>query len=359
LNSSGDPATQIGEVFLKAVQIYRHGGIEQLCFDESSEPTLKSPYDAIVRLKAAALNQVDLRVRRGETSALLSFPHILGCDGSGVVVERGAAVNDIQIGASVCLFPALGCGTCESCTTDNETLCAHFHTLGERANGTYAQFVRVPSRNCFPIPVGLSFEEAAAFPLAFATAWRMLHVTAKLRPGEWVLIRGIGGGVATAAFTLALHFGAHVIVTSRSDEKLTRALELGAMHGLCENAEVAVAIRKFTAKRGVDVVIDCIGGASWSSSLAALARGGRLLTCVATTACQPQTNLQRIFWNHLKIFGSSLSSRQEFRQLLKFIETARVKPVLDKIFPLADAARAQHRLEAGKQFGKIVLQVTS
>ena len=345
---------------MKAVQIHQHGGIEQLCFEESDEPALKSPYDAIVRLKAAALNQIDLRVRRGEASAVSSFPHILGCDGAGIVVERGAAADAIQVGASVCIFPALACGACAFCTTDNETFCAQFHVLGERANGTYAEYVRVPSRNCFPIPVGLSFEEAAALPVAFATAWRMLHVSAKLRPGEWVLIRGIGGGVATAALRLALNFGAHVIVTSRSVDKLTRARELGALHGICDDGgDVAAVIRKFTAKRGVDIAVDCIGGTSWGSSLAALARGGRLLTCGVTATGEAQTNLQRVFWNHLKIFGSSLSSRQEFRQLLKFIETAGVRPVLDKVFPLKDAARAQHRLESGKQFGKIVLHVAS
>lgn len=342
---------------MKAVQIHRHGGVEQLCFEQTTEPRLESPCDVIVKLKAAALNRIDLRVRGGQNGTILSFPHILGCDGAGVVVDRGAAVKNVRIGESVCLFPALGCATCDCCAAGNEPLCDQFHTLGERMNGTYAEYVRVPSANCFPIPVGLSFEEAAAFPLVFATAWGMLHTSAKLRPGEWVLIRGIGGGVATAALRLALDFRAHVIVTSRRNEKLRRALELGARHGIATTCDVAAEVRRLTGKRGVDVVVDCAGGEDWTGSLAALARGGRLVSCGASSGSEPKTNLRRIFWNHLKIFGSSLCSRQEFGRVLKFIEVAGARPVLDKIFPLADAVKAQQRLEDGEQFGKIILRV--
>ncbi len=343
---------------MKAVQIHRHGGVEQLCYEETSEPGLKSPEDAIVKLKAAALNQCDIRMRRGLSAVAASFPHILGSDGAGVVVELGSEARNINTGDAICLFPATGCGQCEFCVTDREALCSQLRILGERENGTYAGYVRVPARNCFPIPPGLSFEEAAAFPLVFLTAWRMLYTNARLRPGEWILILGIGGGVATAALRLALHLRAHVVVTSRSDEKLTMAEALGAEHGINSGkGDFVEEVRHLTAKRGVDVVVDCVGGESWAKSLATLARGGRLVTCGASAGCEPKTNLQRIFWNHLKVFGSTLGSRQEFCQVLKWLEVARAKPVLDKIFSLRDAAKAQQRLEAGKQFGKIVLRM--
>jgi len=343
---------------LKAVQIYRHGGIEQLCYEETVEPRLESPRDAIIKLKAAALNQVDIRMRRGLGAVEAPFPHILGSDGAGVVVELGNEAGNLHTGDSICLFPATDCGQCEFCVADGDASCSQSRILGERENGTYAEYVRVPARNCFPIPAGLSFEEAAAFPLVFVTAWRMVHSNARLRPGEWILILGVGGGVATAALRLALRHGAHVIVTSRSDQKLIEAEALGAEHGInSSKGEFAEEVRRLTGKRGVDVVVDCVGGDNWAKSLSTLARGGRLVTCGASAGSEPKTNLQRIFWNHLKIFGSTLGSRQEFHQVLKFMEVARAKPVLDEIFPLRDAAKAQQRLEAGKQFGKIVLRM--
>ena len=343
---------------MQAVLIHRHGGAEQLCYQECAEPALKWPHDVIVKLKAAALNRIDLRIRRGAGAVAVSLPHILGCDGAGVVVDRGAEARNVGIGEAVCLLPAAGCGRCEYCSTDREALCEQFRHLGERDNGTYAEYVSVPARNCYPMPAGLSFEEAAAFPLVFATAWRMLQRDAKLKPGEWILIRGIGGGVASAALCLARHLGVHAIVTSHSDEKLTRAQTLGAEHGInSKAADFAAEVRRVTAKRGVDVVVDSVGGDGWSQSLASLARGGRLVTCGAIGGSEPQTNLQRIFWNHLKIIGSTLSSRQEFSQLLRFFEVTRTKPVLDEIFSLQDAAEAQRRLESGAQFGKIVLRM--
>jgi NADPH:quinone reductase-like Zn-dependent oxidoreductase len=359
LNFPDDPATQIvEEKFLKAVQIHRHGGVEQLCYEECADPELKSPSETIIKLKAAALNQIDIRTRRGLSESEFSFPHILGSDGAGIVVSVGKEARNVNAGDAICLFPAAGCGRCEFCVTDRETSCSQLRVLGERDNGTYAEYVRAPARNCFPIPAGLSFEEAAAFPLVFVTAWRMLYTNARLRPGEWILIRGIGGGVATAALRLALNLGAHVIVTSRSDEKLSMAQALGAKHGInSSKSDFAEEVRHLTGKRGVDVVVDCVGGESWAMSLAALARGGRLVTCGASAGSEPKTNLQRIFWNHLKVFGSTLGSRQEFHQVLKFIEVARAKPVLDEIFPLRDTAKAQQRLEAGEQFGKIVLRM--
>lgn len=344
---------------MKAVRIHEHGGIDKLRYEDAEEPKLTSSTEAIVRLKASALNRIDIWNRRGLTGMDYSLPHVLGADGAGIVAEVGEQIRNIRKGDAVCLFPGSGCGQCEFCLTDREFMCVYLRVLGERLDGTYAEYVRLPGKNCFPIPPGLSFEEAAAFPLVFITVWRMLVTNAGLKPGEHVLILGIGGGVATAALQLAKHMGAHVIVTSGSDEKLELAKNWGADHGInYRRSDFAKEVRVLTEKRGVDVAVDCVGGNSWGKSLAALAKGGRLVTCGATAGADPPTDIRRIFWNHLKIFGSTLGSRDEFRQLLAFMQNSEVRPIIDQLFPLRDAAEAQRRLEEGRQFGKIVLQIT-
>lgn len=343
---------------MKAVRIHAHGGLDVLRYEEVEKPRLASPTDAIVQLKTAALNRIDLWNRRGLTGMDIALPHILGADGAGIVVETGAQVHNVKPGDQVCLYPPSGCGRCEFCSTDREFLCINLRVLGERLQGTYAEYVKIPAANCFPVPAGLSFEEAAAFPLVFLTVWRMLVTNADLKPGEQVLILGIGGGVATAALQLAKQMGAHVVVTSSSDEKLAMAKSWGADHGInyLKN-DFTKEVRTLTAKRGVDVVVDSVGGESWVKSLAALAKGGRLVTCGATAGANPPTDIRRIFWNHLKIFGSTLGSRGEFRQLLSFMQVNGVRPIVDQVFPLKETAAAQRRLEEGKQFGKVVLQI--
>jgi NADPH:quinone reductase-like Zn-dependent oxidoreductase len=324
-----------------------------------AEPKLASPDEAIVQLKAAALNHIDLWTRRGMTGLKVPFPHILGADGAGIVAEVGSQVTNLKKGDAVCLFPPSGCGQCEFCITDRDFMCIQLRVLGERTQGTYAEYVKVPAQNCFPIPSGLSFEEAAAFPLVFLTCWRMLITNAELKPGEHVLILGIGGGVATAALQLAKQMGAHAFVTSSSDEKLGMAKDWGADHGINYlRNDFAKEVRGLTEKRGVDVVVDSVGGDSWAKSLAALAKGGRLVTCGATGGANPQTDIRRIFWNHLKIFGSTMGSREEFRQLLSLMRTSKLRPIIDQLFSLKEAAAAQQRLEERKQFGKIILQVS-
>ena len=343
---------------MKAVRIHEHGGVEKLRYEEAPEPTLGGPNDAIVKLKAAALNHIDIWVRRGLTGIEIALPHILGGDGAGVVAKVGDRVRNIKTGDAVCLYPPSGCGRCEFCITDREYMCVELRVLGEREDGTYAEYARVPARNCFPIPPDLSFEQAAAFPLVYITVWRMLVTNAQLKPGEHVLILGIGGGVATAALQMAAHIGTHIIVTSSSDEKLEKAKTLGSEHGInYKNADFAKEVRRLTGKRGVDVVVDCVGGDGWIKSLASLAKGGRLVTCGATAGANPPTDIRRIFWNNLKIFGSTLGDRAEFQEVLNFMEASRTKPVVDQVFPLRDAAAAQKRLEEGKQFGKILLRM--
>ncbi len=343
---------------MKAVRIHEHGGVDKLRYEEVQEPKLSSPTEAIVQLKTAALNRIDLWNREGLTGMDIALPHILGADGAGIVAQVGEQVHNVKKGDTVCLYPPSGCGQCEYCFTDREFMCIRLRALGERLQGTYAEYVKLPAANCFPIPPGLSFKEAAAFPLVFLTVWRMLVTNAELKPGEHVLILGIGGGVATAALQIARHMGAHIFVTSSSDEKLELANNWGADHGINYlRSDFAKEVRTLTGKRGVDVVVDCVGGESWVKSLAALAKGGRLATCGATAGANPQTDIRRIFWNHLKIFGSTLGSREEFRQLLAFMQVSKVRPIVDQIFSLKDVAAAQRRLEEGKQFGKIVLQI--
>ena len=343
---------------MKAVRIHEHGGSDKLRYEEVPEPELASPTDAVIKLRAASLNRNDIFIRQGLIHHEARFPRILGADGAGIVVEVGKQVKNVMLGDPVCFYPLNGCDSCGSCITDREFMCPEVRVLGENEDGTYAEVVRVPARNCFSIPEGLSFEEAAALPSVYVSVWRMLITNADLKPGESVLIRGIGGGVATAALQVAVHLGACVIVTSRSDDKLARAKALGAEHGINDfKLDFAKEARQLTGKRGVDLVVDCVGGEGWIKSLACLAKGGRLVTCGATDTNNAQTDIQRIFWNDLNIFGSTLGNRQEFLQALNFVRTSRAKPVIDKIFPLRDAAAAQQRMERGNHFGKIVFQM--
>jgi NADPH:quinone reductase-like Zn-dependent oxidoreductase len=265
----------------------------------------------------------------------------------------------VKPGDGVCLYAFTGCGQCEFCLTDRDFMCLHVVALGQRLDGTYAEYVKLPAENCFPIPDGLSFAEAAAFPLVFLTVWRMLITNAKLIPGESILILGVGGGVASAALQIAERMGARAIVTSGSDEKLQQARRLGADHGInYRRADFAKSVIEITDGRGVDVVLDCVAGENWQKSLTALTQGGRLVTCGATAGGLADTNLSLIFKKQLQILGSTLGSREELRGLISFINATQLKPVIDQTFPLADAAAAQRRMEEAKQFGKIVLSCT-
>lgn len=343
---------------MKAVRMHGHGGVDQLFFEDTEEPQLDGAAQAIVKLSAAALNHIDIWNRLGVTGVRIAMPHILGADGAGVVVDVSQGVEHVRVGDRVCLYPPTGCGHCEFCLTDRDFMCFRLRVLGERLEGTYAQYVKLPAKNCFPIPTGYSFEEAAAFPLVFITLWRMLITNARLEPGETILILGIGGGVASASLRVAKKIGARVIVTSGSNEKLERARDLGADYGINHGSKDFVQeVQALTAGRGVDVVFDSIGGEFWRKSLASLARGGRLVTCGATAGGEPIDDIAAICAKELKIYGSTLGSREEFHQVIDFLNTAQIKPVIDSIFPLEDAAGAQLHLENARQFGKIILQI--
>lgn len=341
---------------MKAVRMHGYGGAEQLFYESCEAPRIVEPDEVIVKLKAAALNHIDIWNRMGATGITVAMPHILGADGAGVVVETGAKVENLKAGDAVCLYPLTGCGQCEFCRSERDFMCIRLRVLGERLEGTYAEYVKLPARNCFPIPTGFSFQEAAAFPLVFITLWRMIVTNAALKPGETLLIIGIGGGVASATLQVAKRIGARVIVTSGSDEKLGRAKQLGADHGVNHFKEsVVTAVQSLTDGRGVDVVLDCVGGEVWRQSLASLARGGRLVTCGATAGGEPQDDIAAIVTKQLKIYGSTLGSRREFAQLISFLNASQIKPIIDRVFPLSEATEAQRYVEAGKQFGKVVL----
>ena len=338
--------------------MHRHGGVDQLFFEDAEEPRCDGAAQAIVKLSAAALNHIDIWNRLGVTGVRIAMPHILGADGAGVIVDVSQGVEHVRVGDRVCLYPPTGCGQCEFCLTDRDFMCFRLRVLGERLQGTYAQYVKLPAQNCFPIPTGYSFEEAAAFPLVFITLWRMLITNARLEPGETILILGIGGGVASASLQVAKKIGARVIVTSGSNQKLERARELGADYGINHRSKDFVEeVQTLTAGRGAEVVLDSIGGEFWRKSLASLARGGRLVTCGATAGGEPIDDIAAISSKELKIYGSTLGSREEFSQVINFLNAAKIRPVIDSIFQLEDAAGAQLHLENARQFGKIILRI--
>ncbi len=342
---------------MKATFFREHGGPDRIEFGELPEP-VAGPGQVRVRVKAAALNHLDIFVRNGIPGIPVALPHVMGSDGAGVIEATGAGVTRVKPGDEVVLNPGINCGECEFCLSGEHSLCVTFHLLGEHIAGTFAEVVVAPAVNAYPKPQGLSWEESAAFPLTFLTAWRMLVTKARVKPGETLLIVGIGGGVAVAALQIAKILGLTVFVTSGSQEKLDRAKALGANGGIDHGkTDFSREIRKLTGKRGVDVVLDSVGKATWKQSIAAAAKGGRLLTCGATTGPDPQTDLGRIFWNQLTVYGSTMGTHAEFAGMLKLFSDGKVKPVVDAVFRLAEAGEAFRRLEEKRQFGKIVLRV--
>jgi NADPH:quinone reductase-like Zn-dependent oxidoreductase len=342
---------------MKAIAITGQGGMEKVQYVEVERPAI-GPREVLIETRAAALNHLDLFVRNNLDSLKLTPPHVAGADGAGVVAEMGGEVSQVKVGDRVLINPALNCGVCEFCQAGEQSLCARFGIMGESRPGTFAEYFKVPHDNVHPVPEGFSWEEAAALPLVFVTAWRMLISKAAIKPGEDILILGIGGGVATAVLQIVKAIGLRAFVTSSSDDKLQQAKKLGADAVInYKTQDFAREIRSLTNRRGVDVVVDSVGGDSYSQSLASLVKGGRLVTCGATAGPRPQTDLQRIFWNQLSVFGSTMGNRREFAEMLSFVRKRGVKPVIDQVFPLADGANAFARMEEGKQFGKIVLRV--
>ena len=341
---------------LKALYFEEHGGSDKLLYGERPDPE-PGPGEVRVRLKTAALNRLDLFVLTGMPGVPIGLPHIGGADGAGVVDAVGERVEGVEIGTEVVFDPGLSCGRCEFCLAGEQSLCVRFGVLGEHSDGTFAEAVVVAAQSLAPRPNHLSWEESAAFGLAHLTAWRMLINRGGLGPGETVLIHGIGGGVAVACLQLAKLVGARAIVTSRSEDKLRRAIELGADEVLPADDRVARGVRGLTCKHGADVVVDSVGEATWLQSLKAAAKGGRILTCGATSGANPTEELRRVFWNQLSIIGSTMGSREDWRQLVAAVEMHRLKPVIDTVLPLAEGRAAYERMEQAEQFAKIVLSI--
>jgi NADPH:quinone reductase-like Zn-dependent oxidoreductase len=342
---------------MKALAFFEHGELEKLQITELPPPPIGAN-DVLINIKASALNQLDLFVRRGSPALKLHLPHIPGSDGAGVIAAMGENVSELQVGQRVTINPGVSCGRCEFCIAGEESLCADFKIIGEHMHGTAAEFVRVPARNVLPIPDAISFEQAASAPLVFLTAWRALISRARLRAGEDVLILGAGAGTATAAIQIAKYAGARVFVTSSSEEKLQRARLLGADFALnYKSDDWDRQLFALTGKRGVDVVFESVGAQTWLKSIRALRKGGRLVTIGATTGARPQEELGYIFWKQIDILGSTMSNQREFREVMKLVLRGELQPVIDSVFPLERAQEAHARLESGAQFGKIVLKI--
>ena len=340
---------------MKAVVFERVGGPEVLEVREVPEPGIR-PDEALIEVKACGINHLDLWVRSGLRGLDIQMPHILGNDIVGVVAGVGEAVRHLKPGDHVLVCPTVSCGVCPACHAGDDHLCRDYDVLGRKRNGGYAERVSVPAVNCLPYPENLKWEEAAAVPLVFLTAWHMLVGRAQIKAGEDVLIIGASSGVGSAAIQIARMLGARVIATAGSAAKLERARSLGA-HEVIDHSsgDIAAGVRALTGKKGVEVVFEHVGGPVFERAVTALARGGRLVTCGATAGSTVSLDLNLLFGRHLALLGSWMGRRAELIEVLKFVRDGRLKPVVDSVLPLAEARRAHERIEARQHFGKVVL----
>lgn len=349
---------------MKAIVAKGHGDLSQLAITEIPPPKLQRSGDVLIRLQAAALNHLDLWTLRGLPGLSLEFPHVPGADGAGVVETVGTAVHTVQPGDRVMINPGIACYSCEYCDAGEHPLCLKYRLLGEHLPGTLAEYVLVPEQNVEVIPSPpephppITWREAAAFSLVTLTAWRMLVTRAQIRPGEVVLIWGVGGGVSSIALRIAKLSGAFVIATSSSDDKLAQARSLGADVALNhKETDVAREVRAITGKRGADVVVDNVGEATWEQSLKALGRRGRLVTCGATTGPRVVTDVRRMFWNQWTLMGSTMGNLTEYREIVRLLAQGHLRPLVDSAFPLERGPEAFQRLEQASQMGKIVIEI--
>lgn len=343
---------------MRAAMIHEYGPVERIVVEEAPRPT-PGPGEALLQVRAAALNHLDIWVRLGRAGAGLPMPHVLGSDAAGVVAELGHGVRGLAEGDEVVLYPGIACRSCEACLRGEQSECPQFSVVGLGRAGTFAEYVAVPAVSLHPKPHTLDFPQSSALGVAYLTAWRMLVSRARLLPGESVLIHGVGGGVALAGLQIAKMLGAQAIVTSSSDTKLSRAVELGAdrviHYGRAE--DVTAEVLDITEGRGVDVALDAVGAATWPVDLAAVRKGGRVVLCGVTTGAEAPANLRTIYWNQLTVMGSTAGSDAEMRALLRAVDANLLEPVLDSVVPLEEARAATERMERGEQFGKLVLEI--
>lgn len=343
---------------MRAVYIDGHGGNEVVVIGERPMPQRRHG-EALVRVRAAGLNRVDLYMRDSGAGITHRLPQIMGLDGAGEVVEVDADETRLKVGDAVVIHPGIGCGRCEFCLRGEHVLCTSMKFLGEHRDGTLADFVCVPVENLFPKPRGLDWAEAAALSTAHLTAWRMVFTKARVAPQETVLIFGIGGAVSVAALQLVKMIGARAIVTSRDTEKLAWAKGLGADVGIDGAREgISRRVLEETGGRGVDVVIENVGEAVWGEALKSLVRGGRIVTCGATSGDAPSADLRRLFIRQIQVLGSTHGTFAEFADLLSVCGRGLIRPPIDRRFALADVHAALDRLEAGRQSGKIAIDLS-
>ncbi|MDI7267364.1 MAG: zinc-binding dehydrogenase [Myxococcota bacterium] len=340
---------------MKAVVLHEHGGPEVLRYEDVPDPE-PGPGEVIVRVKAVALNRLDLWVRKGLPHLRLKYPHILGADIAGVVETLGPGADGVEAGAPVLVQPAVSCGRCRMCLSGADNLCRDYAILGENIGGGYAEKIAVRVANLLPYPEGMPFERAACIPLTFMTAWQMIVRKAEVRPGEWVLVHAAGSGVGSAAVQIAKLHGATVIATVGSAGKIAAAKDLGADHVIDYGAtDFAREVRALTGKRGVDVAIEHVGPATIAGSLKSLTWGGRLVICGSTGGPTAEINLVEVFFRQLRILGSTMGGKADLFAVIDHVRAGRLRPVLDSALPLQRAREAHERLESRSQFGKVVL----
>jgi len=340
---------------MKAVFFEGHGGPEVLRHGERPDPRPRAD-EVLVEVRACALNHLDVWARRGLPGVEIPLPLVPGNDVAGVVRERGELVDWVETGEEVLLQPGVSCGHCRECLGGADNLCARYKVIGYQRDGGYAELIAAPAVNCVRKPASLSWEEAAAVPLVTLTAWHMLVTRARVEPGEDVLVHAAGSGVGSVGIQVAKLRGARVIATAGSEDKLEKALALGADEVVnYTRADWPKEVRRLTGRRGVDVVFEHTGADTWPGSILALKRDGRLVTCGATSGHDARTDLRQVFYRHLSLLGSFMGSKAELLDAMKFVEAGRIRPVVDRALPLGEARRAHQLLEDRAQFGKLVL----
>lgn len=341
---------------MKASIFRQHGGPEVLEYTDVPEPRIRAN-EVLVEVKACALNHLDIFVRDGLPGIEIPLPHILGSDIAGVVREVGELVTWVKTGDEVMVNPGVSCGHCEACLSGEDNLCREYDMIGYRRDGGYAELVAVPGTNIIPKPAQLSWEEAAALPLVTVTAWHMLVTRVDVQPGENVLVHAAGSGVGSIAIQIAKLRGARVITTASTDEKLEKARELGADVTINYTREDwPKEVRRLTDRKGVDVVVEHTGAATWPGSISSLKNNGRLVTCGATSGYDARTDLRQVFFRHLNILGSFMGSKAELLEAMKFVNEGKIRAVVDQVLPLSEAREAHELIENRAQFGKVVLK---
>jgi NADPH:quinone reductase-like Zn-dependent oxidoreductase len=341
---------------VKATIFKQHGGPEVLEYADVPDPRIRAD-EVLIEVKACALNHLDIFVRGGLPGIEIPLPHILGNDIAGVVREVGELVTWAKPGDEVMVNPGVSCGHCDACLSGEDNLCREYDIMGYRRNGGYAELVAVPGVNIVPKPPELSWEEAAALPLVTVTAWHMLVTRVNVQPGETVLVHAAGSGVGSIAIQIAKLRGARVITTASTGEKLEKARELGADEAInYTQADWPKEVRRLTDRKGVDVVVEHTGAATWPGSISSLTNNGRLVTCGATSGYDARTDLRQVFYRHLNILGSFMGSKAELLEALKFVREGKIRAVVDRVLPLSEARQAHEVIENRAQFGKVVLK---